>query len=368
MSTPRVIICCGSGGVGKTTTSAALAIHLAREGRRVAVLTIDPAMRLADALGIGSLGNTAKRVPLEGPGTLDAMMLDAKGTFDEVVGRWASTAEARDRILRNHYYRYTSERLAGVHEYMAMERLLQLSTSGAYDVVVLDTPPARHAIDFLAAPDKMARLMDEGVMRWLTLPSSSGGWRMIERGSEVLAKVLQSMLGEETINDIAEFFSAFQTLWDGFRERSVRVQGLLRDPGTTFLLVSTPSPSARADALDFLEILKKGKMPFAGFLVNRCVPDLSVVPGTFPACPADVDPDAYVQLCAELRALPKLRAQLLQAQEEAIRALIAGAPATAQVWRLPDLEDHGDTRSSELERLRVLARSLPGGEELGRGR
>lgn len=366
MSAPRVIICCGSGGVGKTTTSAALAIRLAREGRRVAVLTIDPAMRLADALGIGSLGNTARRVPLDGTGTLDAMMLDAKGTFDEVVGRWASTDDARDRILRNHYYRYTSERLAGVHEYMAMERLLQLSTSGAYDVVVLDTPPARHAIDFLAAPDKMAKLMDEGVMRWLTLPSSTGGWRMIERGSEVLARVLQSMLGEETISDIAEFFSAFQTLWDGFRERSVRVQGLLRDPSTTFLLVSTPSPSARADALDFLEVLKKGRMPFAGFLVNRCVPSEEVVPGFFPPCPEQIPPADYGRMLGELRALPAMRTKMLQAQEEAIRALIAGAPPTARVWRLPDLEDPMDTATSELDRLRTLARSLPGGDELGR--
>ena len=364
---PDVLICCGAGGVGKTTTSAAAAIRLAQAGRRVAVLTIDPARRLADALGIGIGGEAAQRVPIEGPGSVDALMLDAKGTFDGIVRRYAPNAEAERRILENHYYRYVSERLAGVHEYMAMERLLQLATDGGYDALVLDTPPARHALDFLEAPARMSRLMDEGVMRWLTLPGTSGGWRMIERGSEALARVLNSLLGEGTIQDIAEFFSAFQTLWEGFRERSLRVEALLSSPQTRFLLVTTPTPAARAGAQEFLQALQGRRKRFAGFVLNRCLlplPEAGMGPGI---APASADPARWGALVGALSELPARHRRMLQAQEEVIQALVSGS-GSAKVWRLPELEELGAEGSedlSELQRIERLSAYLPTWERLG---
>lgn len=353
-----ILICCGSGGVGKTTTAAALAIRSARAGRRTAVLTIDPARRLADALSIGELGNTPRRVPLEGA-VLDAMMLDAKATFDGVVRRFASD-EVYARVLDNHYYRFVSTRLAGAHEYMAMEKLYELATSGDYDVVVLDTPPTRHAMDFLTAPDRLAGLMDEGVMRWLALPAQSGGWRMIEMGSDVLARVLRSFLGERTIGDIAEFFAAFQGLWSGFRERSLEVRAMLRAPQTRFLLVTTPAPGARAEALEFVELLRSGGMPFAGFLVNRCAraPRSEAAP-RWPPAPEGVDGGDYAALLGALTEVVPLRWRLVKAQAHALADLAAHAGGVP-VWTVAEQEDEVHDLSS-LERL---ARGLPTPEEL----
>lgn len=332
----RVFICCGSGGVGKTTTSAALAIRLAQAGHRVIVLTIDPARRLADALRVAGTPNTAVPVPLQGvSGSLHAMMLDHKRTFDEIIERFAPSAQARDRILHNHMYGHVSTRLAGAHEYMAMEKLFELSRDPRWDVVVVDTPPTRHALDFLRAPERLANLMDEGVMRWLVLPASRGGWRMIERGSEVLAAILQRFLGDRTIGDIAEFFSALQSMWEGFRERSVQVRELLRASTTEFLLVTTPAPNARAEALEFLTLLTESAMPFGGFLVNRCaVPPLETSAPHFGPIPPD-DP-MWAATVDALNELPTRRRRLVAAQDAAISELRAYAPAHARIWRLPD--------------------------------
>jgi anion-transporting ArsA/GET3 family ATPase len=331
----RVFICCGSGGVGKTTTSAALALRLAQRGERAIVVTIDPARRLADALGVAELGNTPAAVSLpEGTaGTLHAMMLDSKRTFDDVIRRFAAGEEAQERILRNHIYRHVSARLAGAHEYMAMEKLYELAAQGAWDVVVLDTPPTAHALDFLRAPDRLANLMDEGVMRWLVLPASRGGWRMIERGSEILAAILQRFLGERTIGDIAEFFAALQALWEGFRERSLQVRTLLHAPSTRFLLVTTPAPNARGEALQFLEILEAGGMPFGGFLVNRCALPLRAA-GAVEF--HDVPDPHWPPLHDALLALRERQRRLVASEEVALSELRGRAPQ-APMWRIPDL-------------------------------
>lgn len=331
-----VHICCGAGGVGKTTSSAALALAHARAGARVVVLTIDPARRLADALGVrvGSEPSPVLLPPeLGARGTLHALMLDPKETFDRVVSRYAPTAEARDRIYRNHIYEHASANLAGAQEYMAMERLHELAREDRWDCVVLDTPPTHHALDFLAAPERMANLMDEGVMRWIVLPASRGGWRMLERGSEVLAGVLERMVGSSAIADIAEFFTAFQALWDGFRERSVEVRALLSAPTTRFFLVTTPAPAARAEARLFVEQLRAHRQPLAGFFVNRCLTAPSAQ-GT-PHFGPDPQTRGWAEAVAMLSALPERQRVRVAAQEASIAELVEGT--AAPVWRIPDL-------------------------------
>lgn len=340
--TTRVVICCGSGGVGKTTASAALALKWSVQGMKVAVLTVDPARRLADSLSIGDIGNAAVAVPIEriapaSEGRLDAMMLDAKATFDELVRRFAATDKAAERILENRYYQFASTRLGGSHEYMAMERLYELWHSGAYDVVVLDTPPTRHALDFLRAPDRMASLMDEGVMRWLVMPASRSGWRALELGSEAVASVLKRVMGEGTVAEIAEFFEVFRELWDGFRARSLEVQALLRRPETTFLLVSSPAPSARSDALFFLERMAELKLPFGGFVVNRTVRESPEL-GALPAAPQGVDPAGWSACLTAVQVATTQRRTLAQDHARSIAALRAAGPKGAPCWLVPDQE------------------------------
>ncbi|MCK6515717.1 ArsA family ATPase [Myxococcota bacterium] len=344
MSGTRLYICCGSGGVGKTTTSAAFALQLALSGQRVAVLTIDPARRLADSLAVGPLGNEPQTVPLErlNPvpgGQLDGMMLDMKATFDDVVRRFAPDAESRDRILQNRYYRFVSTRLAGSHEYMAMERIFALYESGQYDAVVLDTPPTRHALEFLKAPERMSNLMDEGVMHWLSLPRDSFGFRALERGSEAVVAVLKRLIGGETIEEIAEFFHVFQGMWAGFRERSVQVRALLRGPNTRFLLVTTPAPAARAEAQEFVQLLRRDGLPFGGFFVNRVLP----APSTSQALSAELLPKRpeaiphaeWEQICAGVRQATVYQARLASAEAPALAELRREA-GDAPLWTLPE--------------------------------
>ncbi|NOY26947.1 MAG: ArsA family ATPase [Oligoflexia bacterium] len=361
MSRTRVAICCGSGGVGKTTISAALALKWALAGQRVAVLTIDPARRLADSLSIGQIGNTAVRVPIEQlspqtTGHLDAMMLDAKATFDDLVRRFATSDSAASRILANRYYQFASTRLGGSHEYMAMERLYDLWHNGDYDVVVLDTPPTRNALDFLRAPDRMASLMDEGVLRWLVMPASRSGWRALELGSEVLSRVLKKVMGRGTVSEIAEFFEIFRDLWDGFHARSVEVRSLLRDPMTTFLLVSSPAPAARADALYFLDQLAQKQLPFGGFVVNRTLtpPLPRLDPAVLPA-KGPLPPERWDQVLDTIRQARTLRQRLAKAHAEAIAQLRKAGPQQAPCWLVPeqahDLHDLGG--------LATITQSLP---------
>lgn len=348
MST-RVLICCGSGGVGKTTTSAALALCIALSGKRVAVLTIDPARRLADSLGIGPLDNHAQTIDLSGLGGVDggslhALMLDMKATWDGVVRRHARTPEARDRILGNRYYRLASTRLAGSHEFMAMQRLYELVEGGEYDVILLDTPPTRHALEFLKAPARMSNLFDEGVMHWLSLPRTGTGMRALERGSDMLVAVLKRLIGAGTITEIADFFDAMRDLWGGFQTRSMQVQELLESDATTFLLVTTAAPAARAEAEAFVAQLDELDLPLGGFLVNRVVPvpspDAQI--SELPARPSDVSQTEWGQVCQALTGAFAHQERLSQAEAGYLRELqdqAGGVP----VWRIPEL--NGDLQS-----------------------
>ena len=275
----RVLICAGSGGVGKTTASAAIALGLAARGQRVVVLTIDPARRLAQSLGLEELGNEARRVEPERftaagvvvRGELWAMMLDAKRTFDELVERYASDDAARDRLLENRIYQEVSNAVSGSQEYMAMEKLGELHAEGEFDVLVLDTPPTRNALDFLDAPTRLAKFIDSRALGVFLRP----GGRLLGRGSSLLFMAMKRITGVDVMEDISEFFGAFGDMAQGFRDRARRVNALLEAPETAFLLVTSPAPDAVDEALYFRQRLKERDMPFAGVVVNR----MNLLPG-----------------------------------------------------------------------------------------
>jgi anion-transporting ArsA/GET3 family ATPase len=264
-----VVICAGAGGVGKTTTSAAIALGMAAQGLKVAVLTIDPARRLAQSLGLKELGNEARRIEgLEVDGELWAMMLDAKRTFDELVERHAPDEAARDAILRNRIYGEISNAVAGSQEYMAMEKLYELREEGKYDLLVLDTPPSRNALDFLDAPERLSRFIDSRSLRFFLAPGMQG-LKLFSRGTGMLLSVLKRVTGTELLQDLSEFFNAFGGMAEGFRQRAVRVSELLSDPDTAFLLVTSTRSDAVDEAIFFNERLRSADMSLGGVIVNR---------------------------------------------------------------------------------------------------
>jgi anion-transporting ArsA/GET3 family ATPase len=275
-----VLVTCGSGGVGKTTSSAALGLRAAALGRRVLVCTIDPSRRLATSLGLSELSHEPQRlelgrIPAPKRAELWAMTLDTRRTFDALVERHAPTPESRRRILENRYYREVSGALAGSHEYMAMERLLELSADERFDLVVLDTPPTRHALDFLEAPDRMLGFLDTEVLRWFLKPYFAAGrltLKVASRTGAALLGLADRALGLQFLQDLSEFFLAFEDLYGGFKERAARVHELLRDGGSGFLLVAGPSPPALEEAVWFHRRLAEKGMPFVGFVVNRVHP------------------------------------------------------------------------------------------------
>jgi anion-transporting ArsA/GET3 family ATPase len=273
----RVCVCAGSGGVGKTTTSAAIAAGMAARGLRVAVLTIDPAKRLADSLGLPELGNTERQVDpalfdaagIEtGGGELWAMMLDAKATFDEVVRRHAPDAETRDRILSNRIYQQLSAALAGSQEYMAMEKLFEVWAEDRYDLLVLDTPPSRNALDFLDAPRRLTQFIEGRALQVFMRPTGLG-MKVFGRGAGMAFGVMRRVTGVDLLEELAEFFQAFSGMVGGFRERAKRVTQLLADPGTSFLVVCGPQGEPIDEAVYFHRKLVEAKLPFGGVIVNK---------------------------------------------------------------------------------------------------
>jgi anion-transporting ArsA/GET3 family ATPase len=274
-----IIVCCGSGGVGKTTTSAALALRAAERGRHVAVLTIDPARRLAQAMGIQELDNTPRPVvgvTGTGGGRLDAMMLDMKRTFDEVVESQASPEKAR-QILENPFYVALSSSFAGTQQYMAMEKLGQLHRDarkqGGPDLIVVDTPPSRSALDFLDAPERLSSFLDGRFIRLLMAPAR-GPARLMSAGLGVVTNALTKILGTQVLRDMQTFVSAFDTLFGGFRQRAQMTYALLQADSTAFLVVAAPEPDALREAAYFVERLTGDGMPLAGLVVNRATQPL----------------------------------------------------------------------------------------------
>jgi len=268
----RIVICCGSGGVGKTTTAAALGLRAAERGRTVVVLTVDPARRLAQSMGLTELDNTPRPVPgVEGDGALYAMMLDMKRTFDEIIEAHADPERAR-QILTNPFYQSLSSNLAGTQEYMAMEKLGQLHRTGEWDLIIVDTPPSRSALDFLDAPERLGRFLDGRLIRVLTGPARAGGrsaFKLFNAGFGIIAGVLTKVLGAQVLKDIQTFVGALDAVFGGFRQRAEQTYRLLQSPGTAFLVVAAPERDAMREASYFVERLADERMPLAGLVVNR---------------------------------------------------------------------------------------------------
>jgi anion-transporting ArsA/GET3 family ATPase len=269
----RIIVCCGSGGVGKTTAAAAIGLRAAERGRQVCVLTVDPARRLAQSMGLTSLDNTPRLVEGvadENDGSLHAMMLDMKRTFDEIVEAHADPARAA-QILANPFYQSLSSSFAGTQEYMAMEKLGQLRRSDEWDLIVVDTPPSRSALDFLDAPERLGRFLDGRLIRVLASPAKASRpfAKVLNAGFSIWIGALTKLLGAQVLRDAQTFITAFDTMFGGFRERAEATYRLLQAPGTSFLVVAAPEPDALREASYFVERLDEERMPLAGLVLNR---------------------------------------------------------------------------------------------------
>jgi anion-transporting ArsA/GET3 family ATPase len=272
-----IIVCCGSGGVGKTTTAASLGVRAAELGRRVCVLTIDPARRLAQSLGLQELDNSPRVVSGVGQdgGALFAMMLDMKRTFDEIVEQHGDPERAA-QILENPFYQSMSSSFAGTQEYMAMEKLGQLHResveSGQWDLIVVDTPPSRSALDFLDAPANLASFLDGRLIRLLLAPARAGGkayMKVFGGAFSLVTGALNKVLGAQLLSDIQTLVGGLDSVFGGFRERAERTYALLQDAGTAFLVVASPEPDALREASYFVERLQRDSMPLAGMILNR---------------------------------------------------------------------------------------------------
>ena len=279
LAAKEIVVCCGSGGVGKTTTAASLAaMSAASLGAKTLVLTVDPARRLADALGLGELGNVERQIPpalfkdagVEPRGELWAAMLDTKKSWDALVRRHAPDRATADRILGNALYQNVAGRFVQSHEYIAMERLYEVHGAGRYDLIVVDTPPTRSAVDILHAPDRMADFFASRLLRWLTVSARS---RLLAAASRPFYQVADRILGSQFLEDIAEFFLLFQSMYEGFSERAESVKRLLHDRRTTFVVVATLEPAPLREAENFLAALNAQQFHPGALVLNKVLPD-----------------------------------------------------------------------------------------------
>jgi anion-transporting ArsA/GET3 family ATPase len=324
-----VIVCCGSGGVGKTTTAAALAVEAAARGRRACVVTIDPARRLADALGLGELTNEPRQVDGAWPGELWALMLDTKTTFDALVIKYSSSPEQADRIINNRLYRNISGALSGTQEYMAMEKLHELHTTGQFDLIVIDTPPTRNALDFLDAPRRITRFLDNRLFRLLIMPTSAY-MRAVSGATQRILRTIARVVGAEVVDDAIAFFEAFEGMEQGFRDRAQAVIALLSDDATAFVVVASPRRDAAHEAVFFADKLVEAGLGVDAVIVNRMQPSFGEHEPWLPEHASD-----------ELRALAKNRndfAALAASEHKELGGLQAAAKG-APVAYVPVLKD-----------------------------
>ncbi len=356
----RLLLCVGSGGVGKTTASAALAIAAAQRGRCTAVLTIDPARRLKDTLGVVTEGGEPHRVPLERlgarpTGSLDAMLLDAKRTFDALIRRYAPSEAAAERVLENRIYQSISTALAGSQEYMAMERLHAIASAGHYDLLVVDTPPTQHALDFLEAPERLSALLTSRAAAILKNPAS-----ILSRESSRLAQValaavlrgLERFTGFQLLREVAEFVAGIEEFSDGFQSRAAEVARFLRQPDTAFLLVTTPESARVAETLAFHHELVRAGLPFGGFIVNRVLP-MNLLADRAPDPKRESGHDLV--LAHKLAALHRRYATLARAERAEIARLTRAARG-APVVEIP----LATTEPTSLRNLAGIAAALSG--------
>ena len=266
-----IVICCGSGGVGKTTTAAAFALRAAQLGRRACVVTIDPARRLANSLGLDALTNRPTRIDGPWPGELHALMLDPKGTFDDLVQRYSDSAEQAEDIKVNRIYRNLTGTLSGTQEYMAMEKLFELVEEGGFDLVVVDTPPSRNALDFLDAPRRLTHFLENRLFQALMMPTRAG-LKFMGVAAQALLRTISRVAGAEIVRDAVTFFQAFEGMEEGFRTRAARVRELLKEDSTSFVLVASPRPDSVDEAVHFAGKLEESEMSVTALVVNRVQP------------------------------------------------------------------------------------------------
>lgn len=269
----KILVCCGSGGVGKTTLAAALALEAAKQGKKAIVLTIDPAKRLADALGLAEILDEPREVKIEaGEGRLFAMMLDTKRTFDRLVEKYSPSPAQRRAILENRLYQQMSTMIAGSQEYMAMEQLYELYHEGDYNLLVLDTPPTRHALDFLEAPQKMIAITSNSLLSWFLKPSlwiGKVGLKTLQKGADKIFSVFDRLAGFSFLHELSEMLGLMAGMMGGFHDRAQQVYQLLREKFVGFLLITSPHPLAIQEALFFLQKIQEAGLPFEGFIINR---------------------------------------------------------------------------------------------------
>jgi anion-transporting ArsA/GET3 family ATPase len=370
----EVVVCAGAGGVGKTTTAAAIALRAAVDGKKAAVLTIDPARRLASSLGLKELSNEPTKVGgrkfsavgLKPAGELYALMLDTKTTFDRVVHRYAPTREQADRIIANRFYRNISSTLSGTQEYMAMEKLYELHAEGGFDVVVIDTPPTRNALDFLDAPQRMNEFFDSRVLRWFLLPYMKAGggiMRVANVAAGAFLRIVKRIVGTEVLEDTAEFFANLEGMYDGFKQRAREVADLLQSDATSFVVVTSPGEDSVTEATFFAERLNDSGLPFGALVVNRVHPKIGdgidVKPRQLHKLESG-DDDA--QLLAKLLDNEEAFMRVVRLEERNLRDLARRVPRHKWV-RVPYLEQE----AVDFSGLRAISDQLFGEPSRGSG-
>lgn len=356
INTAEVIICCGSGGVGKTTTAAVIGLAAAEQGRRAAVVTIDPARRLADALGLAEIGSEPAQIDGDWPGELWALMLDAKSTFDSLVRRYAATDEQAEGILANPFYRNISGTLSGTQEYMASEKLYELHRDEAFDLVVVDTPPTRNALDFLEAPERLSKFLNHKLYRAVTAPSR-GVLRVVNAATGAVLRQVGKVVGSEVIGDAVAFFSAFEGMEEGFRRRATAVAELFADPATAFVLITAPREDSVAEARFFAGRLADDDILVRALIVNRMHPPFG-----------EADPTGDDEAAATFEGSPladyhRARADLrrLASEERSNLADLTAQVSSAAVVYVPSLASD----VHDLAGLTRVGESLLGGPQPG---